>query len=124
MKLRAMIVILMLLGLAGGCHQASELGAATNSFVRGDLNVDTIENPIDDVYKASLDAMNDLDLQVMSKEFSPLESRIIARNSKDEKVQVWVWRVTEGTSKLKIRIGLVGNETQSLAIYDQIQENL
>lgn len=124
MYTRMVIGIILLAGLAGGCHQASEIGAATNSFVRGDLNIDEVQHPIDQVYNASIEALKELDLQLMSKEFSPLESRLIARNNKDQKVQVWVWRVSEETSKLKIRIGLVGDETQSLAIYDQIQDNL
>lgn len=118
-----LITAALLMGLAS-CHQVSQVGEATSSFVRGDLNIDEIYHPMSKVYDATLKAADDLDLRLVDVDEAPLESKIVARNANDDKIQIWLWRVEKDVTKIKIRIGLVGDETQSWAIYDQIQQNL
>jgi hypothetical protein len=76
------------------------------------------------VYQATLDAMNGLDLPVLSKTKDALTAEIVARDAQDKKVTIKLKAATEETTKLSIRIGTFGDKTKSQLIYDKIRENL
>lgn len=114
----------VLSGLFVGCTSVKKVGESTVSFVRGDLNIDETNYSIGKVYSATLKAFEDLEITVMEKEKGELKSYVSGRDQSDDKIQVWMWRLETDKTKLKIRIGLFGDETRSWAIYDQIQSNL
>ncbi len=118
------ITAAVLVALIAGCEPIRKVGEATVSFVRGDLNIEEMNYPIGEVHKAAVKAMDQLEIRIVDEDQSPLKSYISGRDSDDDKVQIWLWRVETDVTKLKIRIGLTGNETKSWAIYDQIQQNL
>jgi hypothetical protein len=120
----AMVLAVLMMAIAGGCTPVKQAGEATASFVRGDLVIDEVEYPIDEVYDATLKAMSQLDLTVTEKDQNPLDAKVVARDSEDRKIQIITDRVTTETTRLKIRIGLTGDERASMAIYDQILKNL
>ena len=49
---------------------------------------------------------------------------LIARNAADKKIEMRVELVGENVSKLKIRVGVFGDEAQSLAILEKVKSNL
>lgn len=120
-----MILVLGGLGLSiSGCAAALVgAGAAGVGYVRGDLRA-TVDKNIAAVYDASLKAMDELELNIISKEKTALDAKIITRTSQDKKIQIILKRTEADTTKLSIRIGMFGDETQSRTIYDQIKKNL
>ncbi len=53
-----------------------------------------------------------------------LNAILIARTAEDKKIEIKVSRVGDITSRVQIRVGVFGNEVQSLAILDKIKANL
>ena len=98
-------------------------GAGTIAYVKGDMESVQPYN-LDTVYQATLDAMNGLDLPVLSKTKDALTAEIVARDAQDKKVTIKLKAATEETTKLSIRIGTFGDKTKSQLIYDKIRENL
>ena len=128
MKTRTIITILLLAVTAtaiSGCAVALVgAGAAAGvGYVRGDLEAQMDES-IDNVYNASLKALEELELAIISKDKNALGAKIISRTTEDKKIQIKLKRTENNITKLTIRIGLFGDETQSRVIYDTIKKNL
>jgi len=121
-------LVLLLVGIAisgGGCMVvAVGAGAAgTVAYLKGDLEAVEASN-LDTVYKATLKALDELELRVISKSKDLLSAEIIARDAADQKVTIKLKATTENTTKLSIRIGFFGSETKSRFIYQKIHDNL
>jgi hypothetical protein len=127
MRSKQIILILALGGLGlsvSGCAAALVgAGAAGVAYVRGDLQA-TMDKNITEVYDASLKAVDELELSVISKQKSALDAKIVTRSSQDKKIHIMLKRTEANATDLSIRIGAFGDETQSRAIYDQINKNL
>ncbi len=110
---------------AQGCMVAAVGAAAagTVAYVRGDLQA-TDNAPLDKVYKASLAAMEELEIPVISKSKDALSAMITGRDAADKKITISLKASTEDTTELSIRIGLFGSETKSRLIYQKILEHL
>ena len=97
--------------------------AGTVAYVKGDL--EAVEpKDIDTVYQATLKAMEQLKLSVSKKAMDAMSAVVIARDSDDRKVTIKLSAAGEGATKLSIRVGIWGSETQSQFIYDHIKKNL
>jgi hypothetical protein len=120
-----MIALIGITALNGGCMLAVVgLGAAgTVAYVRGDLQA-TESAGIDDVYQASLKALDELELHPTTKSNDALSAVIVARDAEDKKVTIKLKAEAEDSTNLSIRIGVFGSETKSRMIYQKIQENL
>ena len=128
MKTQQLVISGLLAALAltiSGCVVAAVgAGAAAGvGYIRGDLEA-TLEDDVENVYEASLQALDELKLAVISKQQDALGAKIVSRNSEDKKIQVKLKQTEGGITKLTIRIGVFGDETQSRLIYDKIKENL
>jgi hypothetical protein len=128
MQIRKILLIVLLTGTAlfsYGCVAAAVgVGAAgTIAYIKGDLEAIEAEN-LDTVYEATVKAVKDLELRVISKTKDALTATIYARDAEDKKVTITLKRTTEQTTKLSIRIGMFGNETKSRLIYQRIHDYL
>jgi len=110
---------------AGGCMVvAVGAGAAgTVAYLKGDLEAVEAAN-LQTVYKATLKALDELELRVTRQSKDVLSAEIIARDAADQKVTINLKATTENTTKLSIRIGFFGSETKSRFIYQKIHDNL
>jgi len=111
--------------LAQGCVVAAVgAGAAgTVAYVRGDLQtVETAE--MDALYKASLEALDELELAVVQKAKDAMTAEIISRDAEDKKIRIKLKSTAEGMTELSIRIGMFGDETKSRLIYEAIKKEL
>jgi hypothetical protein len=120
-----MIALIGITALNGGCMLAVVgLGAAgTVAYARGDLQA--VESAgIDDVYQATLKALDQLELHPTTKSKDALSAVIVARDAEDKKVTIKLKAEAEDSTNLSIRIGVFGSETKSRMIYQKIQENL
>jgi len=126
-RIRVILTILLIgtMMLNEGCMVAAVgLGAAgTIAYVRGDLQSFESER-IDKVYEATLEAVDELELNVTTKSKDALSALIVARDADDKKVTIKLKATAEGPTELSIRIGVFGNETKSRLIYQKIRENL
>jgi YbbR domain-containing protein len=107
-----------------GCIAAAVgAGAGTVAYLRGDL--ESVEaKDLDTVYAATKKAVEQLELNVSKDVKDALSAQIVARDARDKKVAINLKATTEGTTKISIRVGTFGSETQSMLIYDQIKKNL
>ena len=128
MQIKRFLLIILLIGIAvfsQGCVVAAVgVGAAgTIAYVRGDLEAVESYN-LDNVYEATLKALDELELNVISKSKDALTATINARDAQDKKIKIILKKTAEQTTKISIRIGTFGDETKSRLIYQKINYNL
>ena len=109
--------------LTGCWAVAAGAAGGTVAYVMGDLEAVRAEG-LDQVYQATLDAMQQLEFSVTSKQKDALQAEVIARNAADKKITVEMEKSTEDTTSINIRVGLFGDEEKSRMIYEKIVENL
>jgi len=128
MQVKRIILIVLLIGIAAfnqGCVVAAVgVGAAgTIAYVRGDLEA-VESHSLDNVYEATLKALEELELNVISKSKDALTATVNARDAQDKKVKITLKKTAEQSTKISIRIGTFGDETKSRLIYQKIDYNL
>ncbi|MFC1783039.1 DUF3568 domain-containing protein [Planctomycetota bacterium] len=125
---RKFALTLLLVGMmlsAGGCVAAVLVGGAagTVAYVKGDFE-STEKKSVEQLYNASLRALESLNIPVISKVQDALSAQIEGRNAEDKKVTVKIEAQENDLSKISIRIGTFGDQAQSRMIYDKIKEYL
>jgi hypothetical protein len=128
MQFKRTLLIVLLIGIAlfsQGCVAAAVgVGAAgTIAYARGDLEVVESYN-LDNVYEATEIALDELELNIISKSKDALTATINTRDAQDKKVKITLKKIAEQTTKISIRIGTFGDETKSRLIYQKINYNL
>jgi len=98
-------------------------GAAGVGYVMGDLEA-TVQHDLKDVYQASLRALGQLELPILSKTKTVLNAEIRSINALDKKVKIILKRTETDNTQISIRIGTFGDETHSRQIYNKIVANL
>lgn len=106
----------LLLGGAG-------VGAATVAYVQGEL-VATEKASLDQVYRASKQGLNELELQITTDEKDALNAKIIATGVSNKKYTVLIKRENEREATLKIRVGVLGNEDDAYIVLEKIEKYL
>jgi len=128
MQIKRIFLIVLLIGIAifgQGCVAAAVgVGAAgTIAYVRGDLEA-VESHSLDEVYEAAIEALDELELNIISRSKDALTATINARDAQDKKVTIILKKTAEQTTKVSIRIGTFGDETKSRLIYQKINYNL
>jgi len=127
MKKEKLLLVVLLGGVCvvvSGCVAAAiGAGAGTVAYIRGDLEL-TESAELDAVYKAAVNATEELELNLTSKTKDALSATIVSRDAQDKKVTIKLKAITEDSTKISIRIGLFGDEIKSKLIYDKIKDNL
>ena len=122
--------VLLALTLAGtaaftsGCVAVVAAGAAGGAvaWVRGAL-VTNLNSDIDQVYRAAQQAVTDLQFAKVSERKSGVDAQIIARTALDKKIDITLEK-SGSTTKLTIRVGLIGDQQLSLSVLDRIKSRL
>lgn len=128
MKIISLILTLVLCGsvmLLQGCMVAAVgAGAAgTVAYFKGDL--ESVEAAsLDAVWQATLSAVEEMELYVISKEKDALGASLTLRDAADKKISIELATVTEDSTRVSIRVGVFGDERKSQMIYSKIKENL
>ena len=125
---KAGLLVILLAGLAimaQGCWVvlAGAGAGGTVAYVRGDLQGSEAYS-LDTVYKATKAALEKLELKATSDQKDALSATIIARDAGDNKITVTLGATTEKTTSIDIRIGIFGDQTKSMTIYNEIKKNL
>ena len=111
------------LWLGGGVAAGAGAGVAATSYAKGSLRSHLDQNPVE-VANATEKAFASLGVNKVSSNSSALSAEIIGRTSGDDKVKVIAETEGANGSKLSIRVGVFGDEAQSLRIFEEIKKNL
>jgi ribosomal protein L25 (general stress protein Ctc) len=124
-KSSVILAVVAVLPLLSGCVAvlAGAAGAGTVAWVQGRLDA-ALDANYDKAEKAVNLAITQMEFAKVSEKKDVLNAIFIARTAEDKKIQIKVSRVGDITSRVQIRVGVFGNEVQSLAILDKIKANL
>ena len=84
----------------------------------------TLDATFDKTDNAVNQAITQLQFAKVSEKKDVLDAILIVRTAEDKKFKIKIVRVGDTISGVWIRVGLFGNEVQSLAILDKIKANL
>lgn len=104
--------------VAGGA-----IGAGSVVYENGELS-QKLNYPVSRVHDATLAALKDFRMPVLEDMHDPLSARVRSRLSSGEDVKIKIDSVTSSSSKIGIRVGIVGDKDKSRTILDRIDEHL
>lgn len=110
---------------SSGCL-AVAAGAGTGAavaYVRGQLETNLAAS-FDRSERAANEALQQLGLAKVNEKRDALVAIINARNAEDKKIEIRLDNVGQNLTKLRIRVGIFGDESLSMAIHDKIKANL
>lgn len=116
---------LSLATLLSGCVvvAAGAAGAGAVAYVRGELE-SNISRSVDDVFQATQRALGNLEFAKISEQKSAVDAVLVSRTALDKKIEIKLQRTGDKMTKVKIRVGLLGDETLSMTILDKINAEL
>jgi len=97
-------------------------GAGGAAYVQGELKV-TEAVALDAAQRAAEQAMKDLKLAVIKRQQDGLSGVIEGRTAADQKVTIKTKRLTVKSTEVRVRVGLLGDETMSRQILSRMQAN-
>lgn len=107
-----------------GCVAAAVgAGAGAVAYIRGDLEA-TLDSSLNATNKAAGHAISQLEFAKVSENKDALTANITARTAQDKKVEIIMTKVSDTVTKVKIRVGVFGDEAISMAILDKIKAAL
>ena len=128
-KVRPTIMLLLLMSLfLQGCMllalgAGAGAGAGTVAYIKGELRT-TYASSLDRTWNATLAALRDLDIRVVSNRKDETKGEIEARQSDDTKVKIAMEPSGPNTTLVKIRVGMFGDDAASRAINSKIASRL
>lgn len=98
-------------------------GVATVTYIKGELQT-TYPASLDKTWDATLLALKDLDIKVIYTERDKINGNIEARRNDGTKIKISLTQEGTGTTLLKIRVGVFGDDSYSRAINSRIASRL
>ena len=124
LRAAAALALALAVTLQSGCVVAAVgAGAGAVAYIRGELQA-TLESSLNVTNKAAGRAISQLEFAKVSENKDALTSTIIARTAQDKKVEIVMTKVSDSVTKVKIRVGVFGDEAVSMAILDKIKASL
>ncbi len=127
--LRLTVILLSFLCLTiqlSGCAAlllGGAAGAGSVVYVKGQLK-DTMRAPVTTVHTASIAALKELGLPVIEDNHDSLSAKIKSRFADGQDVWIDIEYGTVESSRITIRVGIVGDEVKSRQILDSIKQHL
>lgn len=127
-KYLAVLSAAVLIGLAtvtSGCIAvAAGAGAgAAVAYVRGQLEA-TLGSSFDNTANATNRAIQQLGMAKVSEKKDALVDVFTVRNAADKKIEIRLDNMARDLTKVRIRVGVFGDEPLSIAILEKIKSNL
>lgn len=98
-------------------------GAGGITYAKGAL-VRNVNKPVSKVHKASLSALKSLELFITDDELNRHSAYVKAEYATGKKVKISIEALTERATKITIRVGIIGNQAKSQAIFNAIHKKL
>ncbi len=129
MRRRCVVTVAVVLAVcAAGCAPALILGAGAAGagalvWYRGWLE-QTVETPHDRVFRAARSALHDLDVVLEDEELEADRGVLDGYGRDSKRVMVKTQTAGDKATKVRIRVGLWGNQQRSLQILEQLNKHL
>jgi hypothetical protein len=111
--------------LMGGCLvvAAGAAGAGTYAYVTGELS--TVEEAsLDKCWSATQAAVKDLQFTVKEQSKDALQGRLVAQQADKTDITIKLDRETDKLTKIRIRVGVFGDESTSRLVMDKIKSKM
>jgi hypothetical protein len=119
----ALLLGISLAGLSGCLAAAAGAGAGVVAYARGDMDT-TLGTDYNRVVASARRAISELEFAKVSENKDALKAVLVARTALDKKVVITIANSGKKLTSIKIRVGLFGDESLSLAILDKIKAGL
>ncbi|HVS52684.1 MAG TPA: DUF3568 family protein [Opitutaceae bacterium] len=118
----ALLVLAALPFAISGCFvvAAGAAGAGTVAYIRGELDA-TLPTDLDATDAAANRALQRLQFMKISEAKDALSVSIAARTAQDKKIGITLSKTADNLTRVRIRVGLFGDETASRALLDAIK---
>ncbi len=118
-------LVLALLVCSSGCLflLGGSAGAGAAMWYKGKLRQE-VSAKKEEVYKASKQTLESMGLRLLRTENGVEEAEIKAEYADETRVWVYIEYISTGTSRVSIRVGLMGDEERSRHILDRIYKHL
>ena len=123
-SLALILTALLIVPLAGCVFMAgAAIGGATYAFVKGE-GTQTYNEDVLTVYNVALDVVDDMGLSLGSHRVDATSGVIKASRANGDEVNITILRVSGDSCKVKIRIGILGDEGATRLIFSEINRRL
>jgi hypothetical protein len=123
--LAASLLALGFATLNTGCFAvvAAGAGAGAVAYVRGELE-SPLDANFDRALRASQRTIEQLKFAKVSEKQDALVATLVARNADDKRIEIRVESQGANRATVKIRVGILGDESLSMTILDKVKSNL
>jgi sRNA-binding carbon storage regulator CsrA len=118
--LTLLLVASILLGQGCKTTVMGPEGQTVATYRLGKLSTEEPKD-INAVYQATLEALTELELNIIQKMKDELTAKVIARDSQDTKITVTLLAITKDSTKVSIH---AGSYTRASRVYQTIHKNL
>ena len=126
-KIICVFALLLSLFFSGCVPMAMVVSAAAGiggyKYMEGNMTV-IFNAPFKNTWQASLDALEGMNLKIEDKDHNTTSGKIKARRTDDTVVTVNMEYISADQTQATIKVGLFGDEKESNAIKDKIEELL
>lgn len=126
-RIRAGVFVFLAAGVAmtGGCAAGGGSGEDVGTYVYMRGEVMTVESaPFENVWEAVIASMESLSYEIQDKGNDGSEASVIARQPDDTRVEINLRRVDGASTRMRIRIGVFGDEEAALFVVRAIRAKL
>lgn len=112
--------------MAAGCVPlviGAAAGAGGYSYFKGNLE-ENVDVPVARAHKASLSALKEQGIFIMDDDIEQHTATIKGEYPDGKNVRIDIQALTEKASKIKVRIGIVGDEGRSTTIMNAIKKKI
>jgi len=102
---------------------AGAVGAGAVAYVRGELS-SSLEKELDAVYRATQTVLARQEFARIDERKSGLDAQLVYRTALDKRIEIKLEKVTERLTKVRIRVGLVGDQELSILLLEKIRAEL
>ena len=121
----AAVLSISVLGATSGCLAVAAAAGAAGAvaYVRGELAA-TLSSDMARAQNATDQAIAQLGFAEVSDRRSAVDGVFIARTAADKKIEINLEKVADNVTRIRIRVGLIGDESLSMQILDRVKANL
>jgi hypothetical protein len=122
------VAMVVALALGSGCALmlvggAAAAGAGTYAYVAGELRSSEAV-PLEKAWSAAQAAVKDMEYAVTEKQKDAASGKLTARGAGDKKITITVEKESAAVTKIRIRVGTLGDKTLSYQILEKIRSHL
>ena len=110
--------------LCQGCGSSVETAPDVRAKYAWDTLEAKLDYPIDEVYRAASDAVDQLDLHVMRQDHDGVAGEVATLDAQREHITVDLEALRGSQTLLEIRVGPFGDRNKSEVVFERIVENL